>query len=1112
MEALGSPSDVPTICELRYNDRLTLKDWEFPSFPQVDQGKDAMKSSATPSSLDKPCSPRWMARILPLVAGSLAGMCLFVWTHQYVATFGVSFPVTAGLALSLAVGVCMGWCVRERLATSNSGRHAAAIAWLVIAVWTLAFRSLLAMSRSVVGLVPASWLETEATAFAMMLFVGLGLLATPTMALIGIGLRRTSRHSSGHEDRFPVAARYLLGCGIGLGAAPILMASWLSVEHIGHMIVGPSAIAFWVTMVRATAQAKPPASSSGGLSHEASIDRQRVVAVACASLLTGAVMLLASRLVLQFLPGSGYEFFAMFGGLLAGAAWGVAWSTRLRRGTSPTLSQDGVLTAAVLAACWPAVLLLTAPLLMDWSLALNAGVESVAILTFVRWSIGFVALLPPGVAAGRLCTQRVETGNDFNLSSVLTTVLCTSVGLVLMRSLWVSLSISVLVVTLSAVTLSVTRLWKSQQLVLRRRQWVGGTFAVAVVGLLPITLHNHRPDLVAQLLFSAQSFQAHNAGMKTELLPHIDDGRLVTVRDGRDTDWTIWKHRGSQLHLRQNGIPSGIVSTDPVACPQFPGDVMQAIVPLVVHPHPDRVLVVGLGSTVAVSTCLACPVRQVTCLEGDAELIRINDEVIATASGFNALDDDRLELRNVDPTLALLAKGETYDIVIVGDAHPSLMREGSRFTREFYASAAGHLNPGGLFSQRLQYADFGRQPIETALATLQSVFPQVACLESAPGEIVLLASNTEESMFDESLFDRCQADHIRRLLAEQGWDWSVMVNLSAISPEQIRELAAGDVAINTVGNGRFTYRLPQEVMRWGPKWREIVQLFSERGSRMLAWVGDSEKIPEVGKRLKDMSEQHRLIVEYPDRWNAYRATLRKRLQERPRSVIMPVNHELERVLHPEDQRRKEYLKVLGEAATRDAPTSADIAQLAEFAEPYDPLLSYFLHEEAARLYDRAAAPDRHAQLLHLRHSVHYSPGEDRSVRNVVATLQLVLDEPDLIPDPQQRWDEMNALLDVLRQRSALRVQTDKTASSFELVDAEQSIKIAERAMETMDDLHAEAGVTRSEWDHRRTILERLLVRPMWTYHSRQAQRLAAIEARLQQTAEQETDEEPTTIR
>ncbi|MCA9074901.1 MAG: hypothetical protein KDA93_07710 [Planctomycetaceae bacterium] len=1020
--------------------------------------------------------------------------------------------MTAGLTLAIAAGVVAAWTLRERLVRSPFGRYAISVSWLTIAVWSVAYPWMLSAARNLFAHVPTSWLTFEATTFVLMLLASLTLFGMPTMVLTWIGQGRALHQPRCRRHRFAISTRSLVGCGLALGAAPLALASWTSIESIGYLITGLASVGFWITLTREAIKAPLHSSATSTISDESSLSRQQLAFTVGTALLTGAAVPLASRLVLQFLPGSGYESYALCGGFVCGTACGFAGANRLHRRKNDSLGRDAVLTSGIISAVWPTVLLLLSPLLLGWTLSLNATVDTVPLLIAARWSFGFFVLFPLGIAIGRLCSHRAASSTRPDPVSVVATTVCFAAGIVLVKSLWVSLASTVLLTTIAAVALSTARLWKSERVVPRRTLWITGSLCVAALGLLPVSLDHHRPDLCAKLLFSGQSFGAYNSGMERDLLPHIDDGRLMTVSDGRDAVWTVWKHRGSQIHLRQNGIPAGIVSTEPLTCPQFPGDMMQAVVPLVVHPQPDRVLVVGLGSTAAVTSCLACPVRQVTCVEGDAELIRINDEIIATASGFNPLDDDRLVLRHIDPTLGLMSAGETYDVVLLTDSHPSLMRQSSRFTREYYENAARHLNPGGIVSQRFQYADFGRTPIETALATMRSVFPQVACIESAPGEIVLLASNTEETMFDESMFERCEADHFRRLLAEQGWDWSVLFNLSAISPEEISEITKGDVAINTNGNGYFTYRLPQEVMRWGLKWREIAGLFAEHGSRMLAWVGESDEIPEIGKRLKDMEEQHRLIVEHPDRWHAYRATLKSRLQERPRSAIMQVNHELERVLHPEDQRRKDYLKALGQAATREAPTSAEIAELAEFIEPYDPLVSYFLHEEAAHLYERSESPDRRAQLAHLRHSVHFSPGQDQSVRNVVAALQLLLDEPELVTDPQQRWDEMNALLDVLRQRSALRVQTDKTASSFELLDAENSIKVAERAMEAMDELHIEAGVSASDWEHRRTILDRLLVRPMWTYHSRQAQRLATIEAQLKRIADQESEEDQTITR
>ena len=200
------------------------------------------------------------------------------------------------------------------------------------------------------------------------------------------------------------------------------------------------------------------------------------------------------------------------------------------------------------------------------------------------------------------------------------------------------------------------------------------------------------------------------------------------------------------------------------------------------------------------------------------------------------------------------------------------------------------------------------------------------------------------------------------------------------------------------------------------------------------------------------------------------------------------------MLHPEDERRKEYLEVLGSAATRSSPDADLIGRLSSFAEPYDPLVSYFLHQESARLYEKVPDANSATQLQHWRHSVYFGPPQDQSVRNVIAALEMLNNHPELIEDPLRRWDELNALLEILKQRAMLRVQWDNTASSFELVDAERSVAIAKQTLDAMDELRPEAGVSEDDWSRRRTVIQRMLIRPMWSYHSRQAERLARRQA------------------
>jgi hypothetical protein len=253
---------------------------------------------------------------------------------------------------------------------------------------------------------------------------------------------------------------------------------------------------------------------------------------------------------------------------------------------------------------------------------------------------------------------------------------------------------------------------------------------------------------------------------------------------------------------------------------------------------------------------------------------------------------------------------------------------------------------------------------------------------------------------------------------------------------------------------------------------------------MLAWLGESVDPSNVIKRLEDVAEQQRVIRDNPDAAWAYRKVVRHRLQERPRTAILPVAHEgLQRQLHPEDQRRKAFLLALGEAARQPAPEHDAIERVRRFVEPYDPLVSDFVHHEAALLLSRAAVADPRAELEHRLHTIYFNTGNDRSVRNVTEALALVLDHPEAAGDPLDRWDQANALLEVLKHRWALRA-AESEASQYAQSDAEQTLAAAQRALRTMDELAPQLPVDPDDWQARRDVLERQLLRPLRTYRAR----------------------------
>src|SRR5260221_9427122 len=143
------------------------------------------------------------------------------------------------------------------------------------------------------------------------------------------------------------------------------------------------------------------------------------------------------------------------------------------------------------------------------------------------------------------------------------------------------------------------------------------------------------------------------------------------------------------------------------------------------------------------------------------------------------------------------------------------------------------------------------------------------------------------------------------------------------------------------------------------------------------------------------------MTKYADQYWAYRASLRDQVKEKPRSQIRQASAtDDEGRMHPEDRRRLRYFQVLGQAVKSNH--AADIERLVDFASPYDPLISYFVHEEAAEMYSRSAERDVARELRHRLHATFFSSPPDASLRNVVAPLRLLREHPEPEPDPQPR--------------------------------------------------------------------------------------------------------------
>ncbi|HEX4084910.1 MAG TPA: fused MFS/spermidine synthase [Chthoniobacteraceae bacterium] len=167
--------------------------------------------------------------------------------------------------------------------------------------------------------------------------------------------------------------------------------------------------------------------------------------------------------------------------------------------------------------------------------------------------------------------------------------------------------------------------------------------------------------------------------------------------------------------------------------------------PMLLHPQPKSVLVIGLGSGMTLGAVAAYPVERIDCAE-------IEPAVAPAARFFDnlsrrALDDPRIHLHIDDGRNFLRARAASYDVIISEPSNPWIAGVANLFSRDFYATAAGHLQPGGIFCQWFQAYSMSPDDLRMIVKTFSGVFPHVSLWSSFYPDLVLIGSGTPDFDF-----------------------------------------------------------------------------------------------------------------------------------------------------------------------------------------------------------------------------------------------------------------------------------------------------------------------------------------------------------------------------
>ncbi|MEW6381602.1 MAG: fused MFS/spermidine synthase [bacterium] len=248
-------------------------------------------------------------------------------------------------------------------------------------------------------------------------------------------------------------------------------------------------------------------------------------------------------------------------------------------------------------------------------------------------------------------------------------------------------------------------------------------------------------------VYAGLSRQGSGQSVKEIVLNQAD---LLFYQEDAQTTVSVKKDKGEQLFLQLNGKTDASSRED--NCTQR----LLAHIPLLLHPDPQQVMVLGLGSGVTLGAAEKySTVKHLDCIE-------ISPAVIRAAACFNevngrSLDDPRLRIIVGDGREHLALTDQKYDVIISQPCSPWIAGMSGLLTREFFQLCRERLNGTGLCCIWLQTCNLDMASSQSVVKAFGEVFPSLSIWEARPGIDYLLIGGTGEIKLDYQLVQRKMA-------------------------------------------------------------------------------------------------------------------------------------------------------------------------------------------------------------------------------------------------------------------------------------------------------------------------------------------------------------------
>lgn len=193
--------------------------------------------------------------------------------------------------------------------------------------------------------------------------------------------------------------------------------------------------------------------------------------------------------------------------------------------------------------------------------------------------------------------------------------------------------------------------------------------------------------------------------------------KIVFALEGATTTAIVHQDTvNNQLTLTANGVNFDGTSKDFIN-----RQIIQIHLPLLVHPAPDTVLIMGLGTGKTLEIALLHNIKKIFCTEPYPEII--STSTLFNDTKYRRIENQNFEIKNFSGQNYVSLSDKKFSVIVNTFVQPKYSNMGTYYSQAFYRDCLHRLNQDGIMASLIPLNNLTIENFKILLRTFQSVFP-----------------------------------------------------------------------------------------------------------------------------------------------------------------------------------------------------------------------------------------------------------------------------------------------------------------------------------------------------------------------------------------------------